>query len=88
MVTLLTNSYHFPAPVQKFKTGIYEIGNKKLNFQIQNGFLVGNKIFRNFLNKIVRVGGGFITFDDWVKKHGTKEGIYPIEGTVLHAKRK
>eukprot|EP01114_Cavostelium_apophysatum_P022383 TRINITY_DN8077_c0_g1_i1.p1 TRINITY_DN8077_c0_g1~~TRINITY_DN8077_c0_g1_i1.p1 ORF type:complete len:375 (-),score=72.11 TRINITY_DN8077_c0_g1_i1:17-1141(-) len=52
--------------IKKIKPGVFQIGSKKLNFQIRDGYLV------------VRVGGGFITFDEWLQKYGRKEGI-PVD---------
>eukprot|EP01118_Nematostelium_gracile_P019563 TRINITY_DN9102_c0_g1_i1.p1 TRINITY_DN9102_c0_g1~~TRINITY_DN9102_c0_g1_i1.p1 ORF type:complete len:353 (-),score=88.19 TRINITY_DN9102_c0_g1_i1:22-1080(-) len=49
--------------LQKVKSGVFMVGTKKLNFQILHGYLV------------VRVGGGFMQFDDWFKKYGHKEGV-------------
>jgi hypothetical protein len=63
MVQALMDLYDFPEPIKRVSQGIYQVGSKKLQFQIQNGFLV------------VRVGGGFMRFEEWIKKWGLKEGI-------------
>eukprot|EP01119_Soliformovum_irregulare_P023779 TRINITY_DN8388_c0_g1_i1.p1 TRINITY_DN8388_c0_g1~~TRINITY_DN8388_c0_g1_i1.p1 ORF type:complete len:331 (-),score=81.02 TRINITY_DN8388_c0_g1_i1:72-1064(-) len=62
LVNELQKDFEF-SNFQKVKDGVFQIGAKKLNFKIHNGYLV------------VRVGGGFMAWDDWVKKFGNKEGI-------------
>lgn len=49
--------------VKRLGEGIYLLGNKKLNLKILSGHLV------------VRVGGGFMKFSEWIEKYGKKEGI-------------
>jgi len=50
-------------PISKAGDCTYLIGNKRVTLQIISGYLV------------VRVGGGFMKFEEWIAKFGRKEGV-------------
>lgn len=50
-------------PIKKLGPGQYLVGNKKLNIKILTGFLV------------VRIGGGYMRFKEFIEKHSKSLGI-------------
>eukprot|EP01119_Soliformovum_irregulare_P015373 TRINITY_DN4320_c0_g1_i2.p1 TRINITY_DN4320_c0_g1~~TRINITY_DN4320_c0_g1_i2.p1 ORF type:complete len:1649 (+),score=817.75 TRINITY_DN4320_c0_g1_i2:111-5057(+) len=54
--------------ISRISEGVYMVGSKRVNMKILSGFLV------------VRVGGGFMKFVEWLEKYGRKEGVL-ISGT-------
>lgn len=50
-------------PIDKIGDCKYKIGSKKVTMQVLGGYLV------------VRVGGGFMKFEEWIQRFGRKEGL-------------
>jgi len=57
------NILGYELPLQYVKNGTYKFAGKLINMRILNGYLV------------IRVGGGYMKFDEWFEKYGKKEGV-------------
>lgn len=69
----VANSKGLEVPFVWVKEGMYKFGGKNVNMRILNGYLV------------IRVGGGYMKFDEWYDKYGKKEGLKVNKDTLKDA---
>jgi len=59
---------------RRISAGRYQMGHKKYSMKVLNGFLV------------LRVGGGFMKFSEWLSKYGEKEGVVVVDSELQKGK--
>jgi len=57
------NSMGLSLEIKLVRPGLYKLGRKNVNIKILNGYLV------------IRVGGGYMKFPEWLDKYGTRANV-------------